>query len=1301
MKPYSASCVNVWGITLALAGGLLALTAQPAMGDDWPMWRFDVGRTAASPHGLSTDLHLHWVRELPAPERAWPQQEEDGDKLAFDVSYEPIAYGGLLITPSMVRDSVTAYDLRTGEEQWRFYTDGPVRFAPAAADGRVYAASDDGYLYCLDAENGELLWKHRGGPAKRRILGNGRLIDTWPARGGPALKDGVLYYAAGVWPTMGVFVHALDAKTGEVIWTNGSSGSAFIDQAHAGGSFSGAAPQGYVVATQDRVLVPNGRSRPAGYRRDTGEFLYLEIASRQFGRGWGGQGGYAVMAKGGYFHVTGETGRVSDGKLMLQVRTPALAGNIVQPGRTLELERWPLIDAAIANEEALVGVADGVLMAHAHAPENETRESEPCRRGRTADYYPLREMWTAELDADVERVFIQAGDRLYGSGPNNEVVAIDLPEEGEGARVSHIGEVDGVIWNMLAADGRLAVVTEEGEIYCFGPGQRNVAEYPLGRAEYPCTSEEWVDKARSILDAVGAREGYAVASGVSNAALLEALARESELNIIALIPDAAKTAMLRRALDDAGLYGERITILTDHLLDAALPPYFANVAVIKEHDVLGFDGGGTVVKALFRSLRPYGGTAWLPLVDKEARDKVVEWLREAELENAELTHVEDATLLTRVGALPGAGSWTHQNANAANTVVSGDTIQAPLGLLWFGGPSNEDVLPRHGRGPIPQVAGGRLFILGPDTLSARDVYTGRLLWMKSLPGIGLPYDTTSHQPGADHVGAPYVSLEDSVYIRRKGGILRLDPDNGETLAEFSLPFPENEGESVPWAYAGYIGVWEDLLIAGVDVQFFDDGRPGDNRSWNATSSKRIVVMDRHTGKVHWSKGADFGFRHNAIAAGGGRLYLMDRLTDGALNLLERRGQEADEPALLAIDIRSGDVLWRKTDSLFGTWLGYSETHDLLLQAGRPARNSRQVLEDEPFPAERLAAHCASEGHEVWKRAVAYESAPMLHDEMIIVSGIVFDLLTGEDMTRPHPLTGEPIPWEFPSSSNCGQLIASENLVSFRRGVASYFDLSADSGVSSIGGVRAGCTPNLVPADGVLSAPDYTRTCICAYQMQTSLALAPDPEVESWSTHAGSLPRSEQPIQRAGVNFGAPGDRRCPAGALWLAYPEIGALGGTSAETPLFAGGRHGTTPELLPVAITPDHPGWTRFQQHSSLRSGRELDWVFASGVAGAESIRIALVPEGANPEVRYTVRLFFAEPGAVQPGERRFDVRLQGESVLHGFDVAKHAENGSAGVVREFSGVPVAHDLRIDLEPAEGSELPPILNGVELIAED
>jgi len=143
---------------------LTLLLSSAASADDWPFWRYDAGRTAASPQRLDDELHLQWTLELPALTPAWPDQP----RMQFDAVYEPVVLGSMMYVGSPLRDTVTAYDTRTGEERWTFFADGPVRFAPSAWEGKLYVVSDDGHLYCLDAAKGALLWKFRGAPRDRR-----------------------------------------------------------------------------------------------------------------------------------------------------------------------------------------------------------------------------------------------------------------------------------------------------------------------------------------------------------------------------------------------------------------------------------------------------------------------------------------------------------------------------------------------------------------------------------------------------------------------------------------------------------------------------------------------------------------------------------------------------------------------------------------------------------------------------------------------------------------------------------------------------------------------------------------------------------------------------------------------------------------------------------------------------------------------------------------------------------------------------------------------------------------------------
>src|SRR5262249_983482 len=156
--------------------------------------------------------------------------------------------------------------------------------------------------------------------------------------------------------------------------------------------------------------------------------------------------------------------------------------------------------------------------------------------------------------------------------------------------------------------------------------------------------------------------------------------------------------------------------------------------------------------------------------------------------------------------------WTHEHADAANTRVSRDqVVMAPLGLLWFGGSSNANILPRHGHGPQPQVVDGRLLIEGMDLLPAVDIYTGRVLWEASLPGFGKFYNNMQHQPGANATGTNYVSPSDGIYVVQGKACVRLDPATGRSLDEFHLPPAPATKKNPNW---GYVNVHEDYLVGG-------------------------------------------------------------------------------------------------------------------------------------------------------------------------------------------------------------------------------------------------------------------------------------------------------------------------------------------------------------------------------------------------------------------------------------------------------------------------------------------------------
>ena len=87
---------------------------------------------------------------------------------------------------------------------------------------------------------------------------------------------------------------------------------------------------------------------------------------------------------------------------------------------------------------------------------------------------------------------------------------------------------------------------------------------------------------------------------------------------------------------------------------------------------------------------------------------------------------------------------------------------------------------------------------------------------------------------------------------------------------------------------------------------------------------------------------------------------------------------------------------------------------------------------------------------------------------------------------------------------CNYGIGNEYLYFIRDYSASYID--AETGTQyRVRNARSGCSHSLVPADGVLSNPNFEDRCICNYPVQTAFTMVHMPFAIDWG---GSRPVRE-------------------------------------------------------------------------------------------------------------------------------------------------------------------------------------------------
>jgi len=322
------------------------------------------------------------------------------------------------------------------------------------------------------------------------------------------------------------------------------------------------------------------------------------------------------------------------------------------------------------------------------------------------------------------------------------------------------------------------------------------------------------------------------------------------------------------------------------------------------------------------------------------------------------------------------------------------------------------------------------------------------------------------------------------------------------------------------------------------------------------------------------------------------------------------------------------------------------------------------------------------------RAVYYFGPALLLGEKTLITqpGAAYSLATGERVLEQETMTGRGTSRSYDEKGGCGITLGSRRLLLLRTG---YYDLGNFTGKSRLLGFRSGCVNSLIAANGLLNAPEHSLGCGCNYPMWTSLAMVHMPEMETWTNpnpglratwlrERRSRRKKPEPIRQVGINFGAPGDRRAQSGTLWLRYPFL-------VPRPDINMHVH-TEPEQLQC-----------FRRHSLRMRGGPLPWVAASGAQGLQSLTVTLNPE--EPDASSClIRLFFAEPEGLKPGDRVFSVAIQGRPALKDLDVVKEAGGPSRAVVKEFKGVRVKDKLEVTLKAAAGETL---LCGMEIAAED
>jgi hypothetical protein len=324
--------------------------------------------------------------------------------------------------------------------------------------------------------------------------------------------------------------------------------------------------------------------------------------------------------------------------------------------------------------------------------------SEIRRLGRgDASLLVLREDGTFEhggfaaTQAKIQQNWVVAGDTYIMCKGSGITARKGGPDDGQ---VVWKHTMDGTIMGVAVANGMLVVSTTDGAIRCFRSQGSGVSGQESGNGKAVVVgpgTKTWKktgpEAAADVLAACKKHEiskGYALVLGEPDAKLAEALAANTDLQVICALADEAKVDAERfRLRDTTDIYGLEVTV--EHLASfekLPYPSYFANVVVLNRLPA------GLPADEIKRIQRPCGGIV-----------------------------IAGGKVAVR-GKLSGAFDWD-------SDVTCDQRVKWPLEMLWFGEPGPMNTQGKGSGPPIP-VNGVALYV--SRGIVAVDAYNGTVLW---------------------------------------------------------------------------------------------------------------------------------------------------------------------------------------------------------------------------------------------------------------------------------------------------------------------------------------------------------------------------------------------------------------------------------------------------------------------------------------------------------------------------------------------------------------------------------------------
>lgn len=1069
---------------------VFVLISMRSHADEWPTYMNNAQRSGVSAEHLKTPLHLQWAyaaKHLPRP--AWPspaltdywhREANLKPRVIFDRTNHVVTNKGLLYFASSADDKVYCLDAKTGIEKWSFFTGGPVRIAPALYRDRVYFGSDDGHVYCLDARSGATKWIINPAASERLLPGNERIISACPVRTGVLIYDDIAYFASGIFPTEGVSLYAVNALTGETIWKKPELQLS---------------PQGYLLAIDENLYVPTGRTQPVVFDRKTGE---------KKGQFEGNGGAYALVVNDTLVFGGGDQGKLDMGPSCDNTVASFGGLQMIVSGGVSYLRSDDEI-SAISRRKYLNNFSDWEKIDEKRSDWVDIlwdlREKRTVLKSRndpdTSDVDRKIEDVLGKIEKlDIKQNTIESSGTLWKTpvkdtysmimagkalviGRHNEIQVLNS-ENGEPIWSSR---VEGNVYGLAESGGNLFASTDKGKIYCFG--QSKASNPPTIKSTITdnpyhgfSRQKDYEILAREIIEKTGLKTGYCLVVDAGDGQLAYELAKNTGWKIIGVEDDPSKVLKARKLLDQAGIYGAKVSIHQSGLAHLPYTRYFANLVVWGSP----FKNGTptTPPEEILRMVQPFGGKAIIGSNRTDA-SKLKAWADKLGKTSWKVIHDKGIFAFFTKGSEPGFGEWTHQYANPGNTASSMDQVHGPMQIQWFGKPGPRKMINRHSRSVSPLVKDGRLFVPADNRIIAVDAYNGIKLWETMVPD--------SRLLGALKDFGNRVLTHDMIYVAAKNECIGFDVEKGNEIVRLEVP-QLIKGQIRDWGYVASVGdqIYGTAKKPGAQYtilgRFNCDDFEGDFR--DMVTGDYLFGMSRYSGRVLWTYKNGVVF-NNTVTIGGDYIYFVESRNSLAISDMEGRMRVdhfcKKDNYIVKLNRVTGEKMWEKPYKFpFQQIMYLSFADNVLLVTGsyNVKRNVHYGLFAFDGDTGRERWQNSYKGGEIGGSHGEQWQHPVIIKDRIYIFPYDFDLHTG--------VQGGIVL----SKGGCGGFSGSANNLFARKSNPTMFDLAPGTqegtGLTKVN--RPGCWINIIPAGGIISIPESSSGCTCDYPIQTSFAFIP-------------------------------------------------------------------------------------------------------------------------------------------------------------------------------------------------------------------